>query len=222
MFRKTPEWEKDTIIVTDPSASNLLKFITPSGVPRFITPAFMTSSSRPHPSPRKKRKSDQQATQKQWNRAYQACLRDIWDDVPDISLVKTLPQPEPETRTSSPTPFLQRTPEVDTRDIFTSSLPNSNLYFDCIDINLTVPGEVVFARFYESPKSEYWPAQILDFIPPKGKIGKKLPKGQSGKYLVEFFDKKKKTVARNWFFMVTENWPPNCKVRSPCACTLSI
>ncbi|KAK1234375.1 hypothetical protein PQX77_002413 [Marasmius sp. AFHP31] len=84
------------------------------------------------------------------------------------------------------------------------------------DIFLDIPGERVLCRAKKSTMTEYWPAQVLGYVPPparRKKKGKgKNPGAVEGMYRVVFLDDKEMEVPRSWFYSVNQEEFGRCKI----------
>ncbi len=74
------------------------------------------------------------------------------------------------------------------------------------DETLQIPGELILAKGTNSDKN-YWPARILEYIPPKSK------KEREGKYKIEYLDGITSVVDLNAFYTSEEDGFGTCKVR---------
>ncbi|KAL0067105.1 hypothetical protein AAF712_005892 [Marasmius tenuissimus] len=83
------------------------------------------------------------------------------------------------------------------------------------DIFLDIPGETVLCRAKKSTMTEYWPAQVLGYVPPpaRRKKGKGKNRGAvEGMYRVVFLDNKEMEVPRSWFYSVNQEEFGRCKM----------
>lgn len=80
------------------------------------------------------------------------------------------------------------------------------------DETLEIPGELVLAR-EKKMYTDYWPAKLLEYIPPSN------PK-QRPRYKAQFYDGDVKNIDADWFYTQLDKGFGTCKVR--CASTVCL
>jgi hypothetical protein len=78
--------------------------------------------------------------------------------------------------------------------------------------NLIIPGELVLARENIATQTEYWPAKLQEYVPPKRKARNKQ---EEGRYRVMWFDgttNAKEPIPRSCFYTQEEEEFATCKV----------
>lgn len=73
------------------------------------------------------------------------------------------------------------------------------------DETLEIPGELVLAR-EKKMYTDYWPAKLLEYIPPSN------PK-QHPRYKAQFYDGEVKNIDADWFYTQLDKGFGTCKVR---------
>ncbi|EAU88657.1 hypothetical protein CC1G_01030 [Coprinopsis cinerea okayama7 len=76
------------------------------------------------------------------------------------------------------------------------------------DGNIKIPGELVLARTNQVSLKEYWPAQVLAYIPPKVRGNVK----EERRYKVKFLDNIQMDIPRSYFFTEEEDGFGLCKM----------
>ncbi|RXW22805.1 hypothetical protein EST38_g3051 [Candolleomyces aberdarensis] len=71
--------------------------------------------------------------------------------------------------------------------------------------DLDIPGELVLARSAKTSLNEYWPAKLLDYVPPK-------KKEKEGKYKIVFLDTTQEAIPRKFFYIQSEDGFLTCKL----------
>lgn len=77
--------------------------------------------------------------------------------------------------------------------------------WDEVDDELDLPGELVLGRDGPSKDIDYWPAKLINYIPPT-------KPNQAGKYAVTWLDGTTGQIPRSWFYTMSEDEFATCKV----------
>lgn len=77
--------------------------------------------------------------------------------------------------------------------------------------SLEIPGELLLARSAKTSLNEFWPAKLLEYIPPK-------KKEKEGKYRIVFLDTTQEVIPRKFFYTQNEDGYLTCKVRASSYC----
>lgn len=72
---------------------------------------------------------------------------------------------------------------------------------------LNLPGELVLSRDRSSRTVDYWPAKLIEYIPPTSRK-------QAPRYKVTWLDDSEGIVERSWFYAMNEDGFGTCKVSS--------
>ena len=195
---------------------------------RFDSPTFVTAltfTENMEGSPRKKQKHDRGDKGDLWGVAVSELLQEKEDDqgsdvMPEVGTLGFAAYVS--SGPPSPTKSVKGTPQSKgTGKKNAQSVSDAEDEFDMdvsdavkreedrwspppADDSLEIPGELIFAR--EKPSSAYyWPARILEYVPPKKRT-------QEGKYRLEFLDNLVLVVARKSFFTSEEDGFNTCKV----------
>jgi hypothetical protein len=193
--------------IQSPSSNNVLSMMLPNGVVRFNQHNYVqaNSSSRTttqnSPSPKKKQYTD---IFHRWSDAADAMIAADADDNGGLSARLS--------GFSGIKPITITKPNVNLSSM--SSLSDDEDEFDCVmdndfeaDPMLKIPGELVLSRESKT-RTEYWPAQVLEYIAPKQGYRKTKPR-----YRILFLDGKQKSAERSWFFASYQEGFQTCKVR---------
>lgn len=199
---------------------------------RFDSPTFVTALSfteNMEGSARKKQKYDRGDKEELWGVAVAELLQEKEDDqgsdvMPEVGTLGFAAYVSSGPLSSaSPTKSVKGTPQpkgIDRKN--TKSVSDAEDGFDMeisgfkreedtwspppADDSLEIPGELIFAR--ENPSSAYyWPARILEYVPPKRRT-------QEGMYRLEFLDNLVLVISRKCFFTSEEDGFTTCKVSS--------
>lgn len=197
---------------------------------RFDSPTFVTTlafTENVEGSPRKKQKHDRGDQEERWGVAVAELLQEKEDDqgsdvMPEVgTLGFSVYVSSTPLSNASPTKSVKGTTQAkgtgrgnaksasDAEDEFDMEILDFKREEDRwspppADDSLEIPGELIFAR--EKPSSGfYWPAMILDYVPPKKRT-------QEGKYRVEFLDNTVLDVSRKFFFTSEDDGFTTCKV----------
>lgn len=224
LFGNAPSAVK-TVEIQQPSEFNVQSLNDPSLRPRFDHPTFVTPSDFDsdglYESPRKKQKRDREDLERLWREAVtDMALKKAEEDVNDVD---ELPEVASFAFAYGPTSKgrgkAQRKSESISDEEDMDSDSDSDLepiYVERwspppADDTLTIPGELILARESRA-KTTYWPAKILQYIPPK-------KRSEDPKYLVEFLDEFKGSIPRSLFHTTDDDQFATCIVRSPCCAT---
>ncbi|KAL0577099.1 hypothetical protein V5O48_004891 [Marasmius crinis-equi] len=82
------------------------------------------------------------------------------------------------------------------------------------DAFVSVPDERILCRAKKSTMTEYWPAVVLEYVPPpkKGKGKGKSRSPVEGLYKVMYLDGITKEIPRSWFYVFEEDGFGTCKI----------
>ncbi|KAG7092907.1 hypothetical protein E1B28_009212 [Marasmius oreades] len=217
--------------VANASSSNILSFSNNLEHVRFEKLTFLSRSSHNvepisavQRSPKKKRKLEKSGIEARFDQALALALEDeesLNDGVP--SLYNALSRGGSFSTTNAPVSRKGKS-----RQVAKDSISDDNAevnggegeWDDVVDSGadelLDIPGERVLCRATKNPATAYWPAQVIDYVPPPSRIRKKT-KGKSqesmaGKYRVVFLDELEMEVPRDWFYASHEDGFGRCKL----------
>ncbi|KAF9479266.1 hypothetical protein BDN70DRAFT_993562 [Pholiota conissans] len=77
--------------------------------------------------------------------------------------------------------------------------------WDEVDDTLDLPGELALGRDGPSKDRPYWPAKLIEYIPPT-------KPNQAGKYSVTWLDGSVSAIPRSWFYITSEDGFGTCKL----------
>jgi hypothetical protein len=196
------------------------------GRPRFTKqkPPFFRFTNDESSSPRKKTKFDIRSHAERWAMALDQVIEAIVEDddglpsaafafhndlpsAPSKKAKKNEADPFEDLFNSGPSASSSTTGQKATQPKRRSLTPKSPT--PEADILLEIPGEPIYAKEKEKA-TEFWPAKILEFVPPTGKNQKQ------GKYKIVFFDGKEKVIPREWFYIVGQDGFAEAKVGLLC------
>ncbi|TFK36333.1 hypothetical protein BDQ12DRAFT_736939 [Crucibulum laeve] len=205
--------------IHSPCAKNILSKLGPHGQTRFDSPTFVTNDNI-LASPRKKQRQDDGDLLQRWNRAVHEMMIDEFDDqqedsdnLPEvgelISLAAAMPS-EPSSSKKNTSSYAmgkrkrKRQPEI-TDEEGAEEEYESDWIPPGPDEELKIPGEIVLAHATRSP-SFYWPAHVLDYVPPIDRRQKE------GRYCVQYLDNTEEFIPRSWFFVAEDDGFATCKL----------
>ncbi|KIY71041.1 hypothetical protein CYLTODRAFT_441539 [Cylindrobasidium torrendii FP15055 ss-10] len=190
-----------TIKVDSPSRENLLP-LTLSGRLRFETPKF----EHP-PAQRKRQKRDHEELTAQWTNAVKTIVQKKDEEMPDVQwLMSTSKFRSDEDEINedgedelmselAPQPLPTAASEAE-EELWEPPGPDPFIRFP----------EPVFARWHAATNVDYWPALVVQYVSPNNK------KAKAGKYHIHYLDGKKKTIPREWFYLLSEPGFTKCRL----------
>ncbi|KAJ7216975.1 hypothetical protein GGX14DRAFT_517709 [Mycena pura] len=164
---------------------------------RFKHPTYVTNSTGA--SPKKRQKLDKTKLEAQWHDALSRLVHDMEEnDMPSFVFLASVRHVEP----LSLSPQWNQTKgkaKVASEDKLSSDLPWNP---PPPDDSLRIPGELILARDTKH-SSKYWPAQILNYIPPSAPRKRPL-------YEIQWMDNNKKSIEREQFYSYEESGFGTC------------
>ncbi|KAF9261417.1 hypothetical protein L218DRAFT_988911 [Marasmius fiardii PR-910] len=231
--------------VANASFSNVLSFSNTLEHVRFENLTFLSQASHNNPSisavqrsPKKKRKLEKSGIEAQFDQALAQALEDeesLNDGVPSLynALSRGGSFSVSTANGSSPKKGKGKRKEREAvnvkdsvsddgvPDIINGAGDEDDEEWEAVvdpgaDELLDIPGERVLCRAHKNPTTEYWPAQVIAYVPPPERIKKKrkgkIQESKVGRYRVLFLDEGEMEVPRDWFYASHEDEFGKCKL----------
>jgi len=205
--------------VNKPSAENILPRLTSSSTMRFNSFEVASGLLAVEASPRKRQNLClDEGTKAAWDKAVSEMVEAAHiqlledDELPEVAevysyagLKRTESSKESDFGSSSKVSTKGKAKAAVSEDESDEEISLDPPSEDCM---LDYPGELLMAKSRLS-EGVYWPAQMIEYIPPK-------KKGQLGLYKVQFLDLTIKEIPRTFFYTSEQNEFTTCKVGSGC------
>ncbi|KAK0211213.1 hypothetical protein DFS33DRAFT_1298206 [Desarmillaria ectypa] len=199
------------INIEHPCSENVLSLTDSLGRNRFNEPVFSPPSAIDDMEgpPKKRRKTNRDDMRSRWHDALRLMLREIEeeedekDDLPDIAFALSVRSahtsaPASPSKMEKQAGFsISDTDEVE--DLESWEVPGA-------DPELDIPGELVLAREKADVQLSYWPAKVMEYVPPVSRNQK------AGKYKVLYLDGVVRTIPRTWFHCLGDEEFGTCKL----------
>ncbi|KAK0463602.1 uncharacterized protein EV420DRAFT_1519089 [Desarmillaria tabescens] len=199
------------ITIEHPCSENVLSLTDSLGRNRFNEPVFSPPSAVDdlEGSPKKKRKTDRDDMRLRWHDALRLMLQakeeeeDQQDDLPDIAFALSVRS----AHASAPVSPSKRKQQTGYSVSDTDEAEDLESWEDPgADPELQIPGELVLAREKADSHLSYWPAKVLEYVPPVSRNQK------AGKYKVLYLDGAMRTIPRTWFKCLGDEAFGTCKL----------
>ncbi|KAJ6622865.1 hypothetical protein B0H10DRAFT_1944195 [Mycena sp. CBHHK59/15] len=197
-----------SVTVKAAHAGNVLPLVTSKEAIRFTTPCHVMSLDLT--SPKKRQKLDKSGLERRWYVALSEVVHDVQEnEMPSIlflnsvrgvrALAASSPEPADSVRAQhkgkGKAPAKDEPPDAES--LRWSPPPP--------DSSLTIPGELVLAHDAKRNKTIYWPARILEYLPPA-------KPGLPGRYAIQWIDLTQCALPRTAFFAYEDAGFGTCKL----------